>query len=51
MRSIKHILPVRINGSFVSILSEEGLSQVGKESYVEVLLNFVLFFCLNSQRV
>lgn len=44
MWSVKHILPVRINDSFGSILSEEGLSQVGKENYVEVLLNFVLFF-------
>lgn len=46
MRSIKHILPVRINDSFVSILFEEGISQIGKENCVEVLLNFVLFFIL-----
>lgn len=44
MWSVKHILPVRINDSFVYILSEEGLSQAGKENYIEVLLNFVLFF-------
>lgn len=44
MWSVKHILPVRINDSFVSILSEGGLSQAGKENYVEVLLNFVLLF-------
>lgn len=44
MWSVKHILPVRINDSFVSILSEEGLSQAGKKNYVEVLLISFFFF-------